>query len=365
MYPTERNVISRSNESFRSKQDENHHRYESILEELDIDMVTSFPLDYMHVVLLGVLKRMMQSWLNGDLHLRLCSNDVTSISNALVLISTTQPTEFQRRSRSLSDFCHFKATEFRTLLLYTGPVAFKNVLSSDLYNHFLLLHVAISILCNNKICEAKSDVAKQMLFKFVEQTEELYGKEHITYNAHSLTHLSEDIKSLGSLNDSSCFPFESFNYKLKRLLRKHDTELAQIANRISEMNNVNTINTKTSKNFPLLTKRKFLDDSYTKFQTADYTIDSSLKNRWLLTPDKKILKFSCMKKINEEYLIWGSEIATKSDFYEFPIKSHKIDIFKTNKTESILQFWKHDLSSRKLFCIESSTEYIFFPLIHS
>jgi hypothetical protein len=44
---------------FLSKHRKNHHIGESPLEQLDIDMISSFPLDYMHLVLLGVFKRLV------------------------------------------------------------------------------------------------------------------------------------------------------------------------------------------------------------------------------------------------------------------------------------------------------------------
>ena len=61
------------------------------------------------------------------------------------------PCEFARKPRSLALVKLWKATKFRNLLLYIGPVAFKSFLQKDLYNHFLVLHVAIRILCFSKL----------------------------------------------------------------------------------------------------------------------------------------------------------------------------------------------------------------------
>jgi len=61
------------------------------------------------------------------------------------------PCEFARKPRSLSFIKLWKATEFRNLLLYTSPIAFKFFLRKDLYNHFLVLRVAIRILCPLKL----------------------------------------------------------------------------------------------------------------------------------------------------------------------------------------------------------------------
>jgi len=58
------------------------------------------------------------------------------------------PSEFSRQPRPLLELDYWKATEFRQFLLYTGPIVLLNVLSKDMYTHFLSLSVAMSILLN-------------------------------------------------------------------------------------------------------------------------------------------------------------------------------------------------------------------------
>lgn len=53
----------RTNDSFRNRLDDNYHNYTSVLEELEFDIVKDIPLDYMHVLLLGVVKRLIRMWL--------------------------------------------------------------------------------------------------------------------------------------------------------------------------------------------------------------------------------------------------------------------------------------------------------------
>lgn len=44
--------------------------------------------------------------------------------------------EFNRKLRPFDEFTHWKATEFRTFLLYTGPVALKHILKTEMYENF-------------------------------------------------------------------------------------------------------------------------------------------------------------------------------------------------------------------------------------
>ena len=84
--------------------------------------------------------------------LRICklSNTmVQDISNILISLSGKMPSGFSCKPRSLTEIECWKATEFRQYVLYTGPWALKSVIDKDLYQHFLTLHVSMSILLSS------------------------------------------------------------------------------------------------------------------------------------------------------------------------------------------------------------------------
>lgn len=62
----ETHATRRTDESFAELRDENHHRGHSILSTLCLGMVTQFVLDYMHVVGLGVTRKMLNFWTKGQ-----------------------------------------------------------------------------------------------------------------------------------------------------------------------------------------------------------------------------------------------------------------------------------------------------------
>jgi hypothetical protein len=64
-YPELIDVFLRTDATFRDQLHKNHHKGFSPLLDLNINMITSFPLDYMHLVLLGVFKRLLTIW-TGD-----------------------------------------------------------------------------------------------------------------------------------------------------------------------------------------------------------------------------------------------------------------------------------------------------------
>jgi len=92
-------------------------------------MITQFPIDYMHLVLLEIMKRLLQFWIKGKYNVRMTPTQITLISTSLLSMSQYLPKEFARKPRKLNDVDRFKATELRQLLLYTGPIIFFKKLS--------------------------------------------------------------------------------------------------------------------------------------------------------------------------------------------------------------------------------------------
>ena len=75
----ETNASLRSDRSFDEMLDEEHHRGPNPFHGLSLGMVTQFPIDYMHLVCLGVVKRLLTLWKSGPYSTRLSAKDLTSI----------------------------------------------------------------------------------------------------------------------------------------------------------------------------------------------------------------------------------------------------------------------------------------------
>lgn len=208
-----KDLEKRTNESFRNKSQPEHHKYDSTFLKLNMNMVSQFPLDYLHTVNLGVVKKILAMIIYGDERSDIRpapKQDIKNISERLIRISNSQPSEFQRKCRTLSEFHHFKATEFRNLILYILPVAALNILREDVYNNMMFLHAALVIIVDPIICKSHSDIAQKCLESFVSSFKTVYGPEHIVYNVHSLLHIVDDVMVHGSLDSYSAFPFESY-----------------------------------------------------------------------------------------------------------------------------------------------------------
>lgn len=225
---TDKNIRERRYEDFNFEPD-------SEFCKLPVDLVKQFPLDYQHLVCLGTVRKLLYLWTSGKVSkFRLSARQTLELSRKLIECKQFFPSEFARKPRSLKHLNNWKATEFRTFLLYTGPVILADFLPESYYIHFLCLHVAITILLNENLQKNLLNYARELLIHFVKYFSTLYGQENVNYNVHNLIHLCDDSEEFGPLDTFSTFKFENYLGKLKRLLRSGNRPLEQIYNRVQE-----------------------------------------------------------------------------------------------------------------------------------
>ncbi|XP_076683127.1 uncharacterized protein LOC143376535 [Andrena cerasifolii] len=234
-FPSLNNICLRTDSEFRSQVDDDHHIGISILQNIPgINMIESFPLYYMHLICLGVMKKLLLTiWCNGRPSTKISHLKCSIISNSLVSLAKCIPLEFNRKPRTLIELKRWKATEFRQFLFYTGPVVLLRNLSKDRYSNFLSLHVAATILSNSKYFDF-IDYAFQLLHYFVKTFKILYGPQYISHNVHNLIHIAEDVKNHGPLDNFNAFQFENFLQTILKSIRKNDKVLEQIVKRYME-----------------------------------------------------------------------------------------------------------------------------------
>ena len=76
----------RTDENLRNKTDEGHHKGTSVLEQLNIEMIRVFAIDYMHCVCLGVMRKLLWLWIRGPLATRIGRQNIDLISAALIIL---------------------------------------------------------------------------------------------------------------------------------------------------------------------------------------------------------------------------------------------------------------------------------------
>ncbi|KAG1681459.1 PiggyBac transposable element-derived protein 4 [Nymphon striatum] len=170
---------------FNDMRDKAHHTGISPLKELGVGFVSQFVLDYMHLICLGIVRKIIFMWMKGPLKSRLSANLLSVISRNLADVRQSLPREFARKPRSLSE-------------LKCGRLQ-----NSD---------------------------------------------NVLVYNVHSLTHIVQDVRRYGPLDNISCFPYEKMLGKLKKMVRRPQNPVAQIMRRIAEKDKFNVYATDCSSN---------------------------------------------------------------------------------------------------------------------
>ncbi|XP_064470742.1 uncharacterized protein LOC135385384 [Ornithodoros turicata] len=325
--------------SFREQLCSLHHTGVSPFLELDIDMIAVFPLDYMHLLCLGVMKRLMHIWTGRKYgRAKLTTEQQCILSERLNSYRKDFPASFQRKPRGIEELDRWKATEFRTFLLYTGPVALKQLLPDKLYHHFLLIHVAARILAAPNLHRVHNEYADKLLRYFVQEMGVLYGTTHLVYNVHSLIHLARDCLNHGPLDSFSAFCFESFLGKLKGKLRTTSCPLSQLSRRVSEVKHTTEYATRTKVE--------------TVKQGFSYILEGNTVVRVseVLASQVRVTVFS-----------------NKRDFFTYPMKSSTMNIFRVeNRSTSCVRTMQLSALMKGKPCVLLSykCEHVALPLLH-
>lgn len=378
------NSGERTHEGYVKKIQEEYHIGDSLSDLIRItgfDMVKSFPLDYMHLVALGVMRKLIHFWLHkGPLTVRLPSWKIQKITNNLMFLKSSITSDFVRTPRPIQDISYWKATELRQFLLYTGPLALKNVLNDEIYNNFMALNIALTILLTPNISEKLLNYSDQLLKYFVKNFEEIYGSKYISHNVHGLLHISKDYRYFGPLDLCSCFPFENHMKILKKMVRKHHKPLEQVVRRYEEQIKNGIIKSTREQqdkiiifnnehnNGPLL--ETTCGPQYFNM-TFHNKIKINLRNSsdiYVLTKDnKEIVKIiniaHCI--FSKEAIIIGYYFKNKESFYKKPMKSDKLDVYVVGNLSNNLKCWKITDIYKKVILFSVGNMQVTFPILHS
>lgn len=368
----------RTDDQFAAMSDEDHHTGPSPLADLPLGMVSNFPLDYMHLVCLGVMRRLLSLWMRGPLKCRLSAREVQHISEAHCSLKVHVTREFARKPRSLRDLDRWKATEFRQFLLYTGPVVLAGRLPEAMYKNFLLLTVALRILLTPALCDVDTmiDYAQQLLVSFVEHFGKLYGQDMIVYNVHNLIHLADDARKYGCLDNISAFAFENYLGQMKKMIRKPSHPLQQIVSRLSE-NDV----TGPKKKPELLLKREhwngpvpqglIADKQYKELHLSSVFLSTQLGDNCISILGNIAIIRNIIFSGKHHYIVY-EEFASSHEFFTYPLVSKEVDICVVSNLKKSLHFsLVSDITCKVVLLPTTHTSenteavYIAFPLMHT
>ena len=371
------NAPSRTDQSFILIADKEHHRGVSPLADtrLGIGLVSEFVLDYMHLICLGVVRRLIWLWVSGPLKsgCRLSSHQTAELSIALVGLRSYMPREFARRPRSLLEWQRWKATEFRQLLIYTGPVVLRDKVSDAVYKNFLLLSAGISLLLDEGSDALLLDYAQQLLVAFVKHYIELYGTDMIVYNVHNVIHLADDAKKFGSLDKVSAFCFENFLGKLVKLVRKPSQPLQQVVGRLLERRTVCGDTSYDSAVHDTTVSGEHQTGhlpcglgaclQYRRVIINGVCISTTRGNNCIILRNEIVVVCNIIK-IEGDVLLIYQKFCFQDDFYCYPLQSSKLGIFQVSHLSNEKLVGRLSDFKRKMVLLPFGNTFVAIPLLN-
>lgn len=298
--------------------------------------------------------------------------DIGEINVILSSFNKQKPKEIHRAVRGLRDVKFWKATEFRSFLLYFGIVALRNHLPNDIYQHFLRLTCAARI-CYSEAHKLYIGIAKDWFDTYIEEYMNIYGSHSIGSNLHNLTHVVDDVQRFGCLMDTSTYPFENRLQFLKSRVKQNNLALEQITRRLVELSldYEQLYATRSSKSsvFPKLLFPFKLNGTlvYKEIQIDVGNTISTMKqsNSWFLTSCNEVVLMKYVVSQEEKILIYGAPIKKKDNYFTFPASSKFFHIYKSDgETSDVVPFDLQKIKS-KMICLMDKLDFVFMPLLHT
>jgi len=130
--------VLRTDISFIEKHDDDYHRGEIPLVNIThFGPVTNIPLDYMHLVCLGVVKKLINLWFDGPLNIRIRSSVEKEISSKINEIRSSIPVEFQKKPRPFNEYNNEKQSNSEHFFFILNQFFLKIKYQLTLINIFL------------------------------------------------------------------------------------------------------------------------------------------------------------------------------------------------------------------------------------
>ena len=199
-----------------------------LLHQNNFDLIHDLPTEYMHLVCLGTVKRLVEfSYKLGKNRTRITKRKRSDPKLFNILIAVTEvPREFPRRCRNL-DTGVYKALEYRNVILFFFPIVIDNIPQQYKKERQLWLTLAFvvrsCVLPNSEFDHINKATIVSACELFYNLYFELFGQQNCTYSIHVVGSHCLKIRGNVPFTERSAFPFESFYSEMKNLFKAGTT----------------------------------------------------------------------------------------------------------------------------------------------
>ncbi|XP_034247740.1 uncharacterized protein LOC117649258 [Thrips palmi] len=360
----------RSDESFLHRNQPKHHKGISPLEACGTGMVTQFRHDPMHLIYGGAFKRLLDFWLNQVGVWKLHHEVVNLISSVFEFLKPYCPSDFNRKPLSLKYFSSYKCTEFRRILLYDGILAFKDLVDSNIYKHFLLLHCSVYIMCSRALFAVHRELVVELLRTFISHSAVIYGRKFVVYNIHSLFHIVNELDEDLTLDDISAFKYENRLKSIKDALRSGLHPLQQLARRDKEKTSSSVLLPAKPTCANVSLKHRVLNEvvdgqQYKKLKAGSLKLRLGKADSCFQTKDGDIVVLQNIVCRQRRVYLVGCKFSKLEDYYVYPLPSSQLGIYRVSLLERERRVYRLSDLHSKCYLMPDGEFFVCVPILHS
>lgn len=216
----------------------------------------------------------------------------------------------------------------------------------------------------------------------------LYGEHSIGSNVHNLSHIIEDMKAnnIGNLMKICTYRFENCLRLLGLNLKHGRLPLEQISRRVIESSRIDLYACRPNKSMlnenvkfinlvyiPQVSyESKLLPENRKIYHKIHIASDVTLSSRksadsWFLTNSNDIVKMKYVIEEGNIFKVVGHRIDQKISFFEKPIDSSKLYIYRSNcKITDELHVYILESIVAKMMCLPyDGDDAVFLPVLHT
>ena len=245
-------------------------RYSELLRLPYLDVVRCHLIDPMHNLFLGTAKTVLTLW---KTHNVITEAAFSSIQEVVDSISV--PPHIGRLPQKIaSGFSGFTAEQWMVWTTVYSPFVLKGVLPLEHYELWCLFSQSCSLFCRPFIHCSELIKADELMMKFCNKFEEVFGKNEVTPNMHMHAHLRDCCLDVGPVYSFWCFSFERYNGILEHLQKTWHAPEVQIMEKFTPMQTLNATNVSTLSPPELLTCMNGLKKNYVLLEDNIQVFDS-------------------------------------------------------------------------------------------
>jgi len=192
-------------------------------------------VDYMHAICVGVVKHHIEMllestrkrfWLVMDEGNFAKKYLLAEIDRRIGLIQSNS--SIIRELRPMTDVALWKASEFRSWLLFYMVVDLKGLLKEKYLLHFAILAKATYILLKSSVSMDEVKEAHRLFMLYTHFFQQYFGEENMRYNVHLLSHIARGVINFGPMWVHNSFLYEGKNRYLRSLTKSPNNVALQV-----------------------------------------------------------------------------------------------------------------------------------------